>query len=406
MTGPDVIVNDVLVDPKNSNHVLMATDRAGVLASEDGGSSFQASNTGFSARQVTSFAYDPQRPSRVYVGVVNDKDSGGVFMSPDGGVSWQQQSHGLNGRDVFSLAALRDGTLLAGTNHGIFRLENGEWMASGSLPAAVAPVPVAPVAVPKPKPKPGGAARRKTVASGAKLKKTAFVLQSKARPRAKVAPKTKGAQHGAVAVPPANPAVVDTAVWSLATVDDAVYAGTADGLLRGSGDGRTWVPVADFPMKEGRYLGADKNTVFVANLRQMAVSTDGAAHWRTLALPSQLMQVTSVTVDEVGNLWCGGPQGVFYSGDHGTTWQMLRNLYLTYVSGVYFDPLEHRILATSFNTTLVFAAHVPDFKVTWWDSGWNLHFARTAGDHLLGVTMYDGTVVQPRMVESKMNGEQ
>ncbi len=33
MTGPDVIVNDVFVDPRDSNHVLLATDRGGVLAS-------------------------------------------------------------------------------------------------------------------------------------------------------------------------------------------------------------------------------------------------------------------------------------------------------------------------------------------------------------------------------------
>ncbi len=34
MTGPDVIVNDVFIDPRDSNHVLLATDRGGVLASD------------------------------------------------------------------------------------------------------------------------------------------------------------------------------------------------------------------------------------------------------------------------------------------------------------------------------------------------------------------------------------
>ena len=46
-TGPEVIVNDVYVDPTNSKHVLLATDRGGVLASDDGGNSFQPSNAGF-----------------------------------------------------------------------------------------------------------------------------------------------------------------------------------------------------------------------------------------------------------------------------------------------------------------------------------------------------------------------
>ncbi len=33
MTGPDVIINDVYVDPKNTQHVMLATDRSGVLTS-------------------------------------------------------------------------------------------------------------------------------------------------------------------------------------------------------------------------------------------------------------------------------------------------------------------------------------------------------------------------------------
>ena len=42
MTGPDVIVNDVFVDPQDTNRVLLATDRSGVLASKDAGGSFVA----------------------------------------------------------------------------------------------------------------------------------------------------------------------------------------------------------------------------------------------------------------------------------------------------------------------------------------------------------------------------
>ena len=40
MTGPDVIINDVYVDPQNANHVLLATDRGGVLRSEDAAATF------------------------------------------------------------------------------------------------------------------------------------------------------------------------------------------------------------------------------------------------------------------------------------------------------------------------------------------------------------------------------
>ena len=39
-------------------------------------------------------------------------------------------------------------------------------------------------------------------------------------------------------------------------------------------------------------------------------------------------------------------------------------------------------------------------QVTSWDTGWNLRFLRPVGDHLVAGTMFDGIVVQPRMVES------
>ncbi len=133
ITPADVIVNDVYVDHSNANHVVMATDRAGVYRSEDGGTTFEASNTGFSARQVTAFASDAQNASTLYVGVVNDKQTGGVFASTDGAVHWQQQSDGLGGRDVFSLVSLPDGTLLAGTGHGMFRMSGGTWADSSLM---------------------------------------------------------------------------------------------------------------------------------------------------------------------------------------------------------------------------------------------------------------------------------
>ena len=63
MTGADVIVNDVYVDPNQPQHVLLATDRGGVLRSEDSGMTFQASNDGFTLRQVVAFAADQRDPT-------------------------------------------------------------------------------------------------------------------------------------------------------------------------------------------------------------------------------------------------------------------------------------------------------------------------------------------------------
>jgi photosystem II stability/assembly factor-like uncharacterized protein len=125
MTGPDVIVNDVFVDPRDPNHVLLATDRSGVLYSKDASASFVTANEGFSGRKVEALLVDNGNPARILAGVLNDKTYGGVFISTNSGVAWNHTGEGLEGRDVYALAQAPDGTILAGTNHGIFALAAG-----------------------------------------------------------------------------------------------------------------------------------------------------------------------------------------------------------------------------------------------------------------------------------------
>ena len=123
MTGSNIIINDVLVDPRRPSRVLLATDRSGVLASDDGGVTFTASNRGFTHRQVAALLVDRNDSAALYAGVLNDKEFGGVFISRDAGQTWKQTSDGLDGRDVFVLRQAADNSLIAGTDHGIFALK-------------------------------------------------------------------------------------------------------------------------------------------------------------------------------------------------------------------------------------------------------------------------------------------
>ena len=109
VTNSEIVVNDVLVDPRNSNRVLLATDRSGVLASDNGAQTFTASNHGYTHRYVSSILADQNDPNAILVGVVNDREWGGVFSTRDGGQSWQQKSAGLGGRDVFALQQAANG---------------------------------------------------------------------------------------------------------------------------------------------------------------------------------------------------------------------------------------------------------------------------------------------------------
>lgn len=369
LTGPDVIVNDVYVDPKQPSHVLLATDRAGVLRSEDGAATFQQSNVGFSTRQITSYATDPKHPGSLYVGVVNDKATGGVFESPDGGLHWEQRSQGLGGRDVFSLSHAADGTLMAGTGHGVFRLAGGSWIDSSSL----AP-PETPVAVSRP------AAKR-------------VKGKSVAAPRSNKAAVPK--------VPVAKAAArFDDVIYSLASQDGTELAGTSEGLFQSVNNGSTWAPVKALTMPEVRFVAVQGPMQMAAGLRRIALSMDKGASWDVVALPADLTQIAAIAVDDQKNLWVGGREGAFYSTDYGMTWKTLRNLFVTQVDNIYFDPEGHRVLVTAFDSTVAFAAHLPDYKVSYWDTGWRLRFIRPVGDHLIGATLYDGVVVEPKMVES------
>jgi photosystem II stability/assembly factor-like uncharacterized protein len=133
---PSLIVNDIFIDPADTNHVLLATDRSGVLASRDGSASWLAANRGFSHRHVTSVLMDRAKAGVIYAGMVNDKEFGGVFVSRDSGKSWTQFSRGLAGHDVFVLAQDEKGTLLAGTEDNVFQFspKSGIWMKRYLLP--------------------------------------------------------------------------------------------------------------------------------------------------------------------------------------------------------------------------------------------------------------------------------
>ena len=92
VSNPEVVVNDVLIDPRDSNHVLLATDRSGVMASSDGALNWNTSNHGYAHRYVSSILADNKNSSTLYVGVVNDREYGGVFYSHDAGQTLAAES--------------------------------------------------------------------------------------------------------------------------------------------------------------------------------------------------------------------------------------------------------------------------------------------------------------------------
>lgn len=371
-TGPELIINDVFVDPKDHTHVLLATDRGGVMVSHDRGTSFTPSNAGFSARQITSWVAETRRPAVIYAGVVNDKEWGGVFMSQNGGLSWVQASTGLGGRDVFSLVQASDGTIIAGTAHGLFRLDKGVW-------GPVTKVELAETG------------ERHTAAATRRAKPLTKVTR--------VAPKAveaKADERSDKLV-----AAFDVSVYGMVRNSDELFAVTSAGLLKSGTAGESWQLVAGTERQQWTTIAVSRTAILVAGLKTAAVSQDSGKTWLPVTLPEQLTQVSASSVDDTGAVWVGGREGAYITHDKGATWETLKDLYLRDVNSIYFDEATQRMLLTANNgSTMVLAVHLPDRAVKVSEVGWNLRFVRPVGDHLVGATLFDGVVVQPQMVDS------
>jgi len=385
---PSWIINDVSIDKQDSKRVLLATDRTGVLLSNDGGMTFTSSNEGFYSRRISAVLQDGNDGSQINLGVINDKAAGGVFRSEDGGKTWTQRSAGLGGADVLSLGKTPKGTLLAGTRHGFYRFENGTWQISGLT------LPLPPEVSPDAPTKPASHPLRKGHAS-AKDAQTASPPEAAATKRRF----TAKAQPHAVSLAPQQ---LSTGVYGIASDDANVFAATEEGLLTSADEGRTWNRVRSAKTMLWRQVAAQGALVAVADLKRIAVSSDKGLSFHPVATPAELTMISAITIDSDGRIWVGGREGVYVSEDSGSTWHAQKELFVPDVSGLYFDQANRRILVTSNQPeSLVFGVKLPEMTVSHWNPGWVLREARSVGDHLVGITRFDGIVLQPAVPGSQ-----
>ncbi|MBV8436783.1 MAG: transcriptional regulator [Silvibacterium sp.] len=356
MTGPDVIINDVYVDPKNDRHVMLATDRSGVLTSQDATVTFRPTNSGFYQRQVSALLPDAQNPQIMYVGVVNDKTYGGVFVTEDGGKTWMQRGTGLGGRDVFSLAQSEDGTILAGTNHGIFRWAGSEWKPDGTVVNV----------------------KTKEVTVVRKGKKTTKTVTETSKPE-----------------------TIEFQVNDLSASGPVWFAATAEGVYRSTTNGATWTgPVINEP--HYHFIDAHGSAVFAASRNQLRLSEDGGETWTPVSLPEKLITVHALATSPNGTLWLGGREGAFTSDDRGHTWSKIP-LPVAHIDNIDYDATLKRIIVASADSTLVFAIDPTEKNWKWWDAGWNVRMVHSVSGRLVAASLYDGVVVEPKESEAGLS---
>ena len=346
MTGSNVVINDVLVDPRWPSRVLLATDRSGVLASDDGGASFTASNRGFTHRQAAALLVDRDDRSVIYAGLLSDKEFGGVFMSRDAGQSWKQISNGLDGRDVFVLHQADDGSLLAGTDHGIFQLKAG---ASAWTARTVSLL--------------------KTAAAG----KSALTSVS---------------------------AELNTRIIALETAGQRWFAATANGFFSSVDFGDKWRKETLPGVISPTSISAWGKMIAVAGSNTIAVSVSGGESWLSCKPFGSDFVIHSVAVSAAGDVWLATRSGLYRSTDAGDSWKRITTLRLADIRAIQFDDENHRMLVLSGSSSSIFES--TDSGRTWnaINTGWSLRNLRLARGRLLGTTPFDGVVIQPDAANS------
>jgi photosystem II stability/assembly factor-like uncharacterized protein len=387
MTGPDVVVNDVYVDSADSSHVLLATDRGGVLASVDAAATFTASNDGFSGRKVEALLVDRQKPARIYAGVVNDKSYGGVFASDDAGLNWYQlgaaTDGGLAGRDVFVLAQAKDGTLLAGTSHGIFALETPDHsqdkdsLASGESKAD------------SPQSQPEVA-----VDSTPSWQPKNTVANSGLNPSVETHHGERVNVEKKATIPSFQ---LESRVNALNASGDVWLASSGFGLLTSKDQGTSWQggPV----MGSSNYLSVAVHDSAMAAARPdgVVLSTDSGSTWMPLGIPTMLTRIERVAFSADGTLWLGAREGVYFTRDAGKTWLWIGRLPFRDVDDLYYDAAMDKILVCSRTSDQIFAIDPKTIRWQWWQTGYQIGLVRVAGDRVIAASLFDGVVLEPRV---------
>jgi len=354
VTNSEVVVNDVLVDPRDANRVLLATDRSGVLASDNGAQTFTASNHGYTHRYVSSILADKDDANAMLVGVVNDREWGGVFSTRDGGQSWQQKSAGLGGRDVFALQQASNGALIAGTNKGMFLLDRNasQWRPINNIVTEKV------------------AARVVKGKKGAKAVKTpAVVIRS----------------------------VLDARVSDIEVTPKSWLAATGAGLFTSSDQGKTWHGGAVLGKSDFVSVESDGDLVVAATRTTILYSTNSGTTWQQAPLSSYITSIHGVTVTPEGQILVASREGAFRSADSGATWEHVVNgIPDKNISSIAYDQGRKRLLATSTATGVVFESR--DNGRTWHrgpDSGYPLRRISVVRGRFVGATPFDGVIVQP-----------
>ncbi len=286
-----------------------------------------------------------------------------------------QSNEGLDERDILSLQQAADGTMFAGTNHGVFYLTSlrGEWkpaaMINGPLPQ-VEQKPIAPVRT--------SAKAHSTTHPAAKRPAPAGIHKT-------VAPEHAIAQEKA------------PRIRAMEVAGDTWYAATDEGLFVSNDHGRKWYGSAvNGEMDLIAVSVVADGTVTLVSPKRLFLSHDQGKSWDESTVPQYVTGIYNLTSTPDNSLWMATREGALHSTDGGKTWEhTLGGLPPRNVFVVRYDPAGQRLLATAMHAHGVFESK--DNGQTWQqtpDAGVSIRAALNYQGRILAASAYNGLLLQ------------
>jgi photosystem II stability/assembly factor-like uncharacterized protein len=336
VTPGDWVVNAIIIDPQNTQRVILGTEREGVEITENGGATFTAANVGFHHQHILDVAMDREHSERALI--VLTFDTNAFLATKDGGTTWAPLGPGLKRTDMKHVYATPNGWWASLNKGGWMKYEetSGKWVKAGLFE----PEPIASTATSKSK---KAAATRTPVRKPAQL--AAFQVNDMAFGReAWYAATSDGIvvsrDRGAIWKLAGKEEFVKQQVQSIDTsADGAQVWAIAQRNLIYSTDGQHWeakdVPVSNAAINL-RIHRIDEQTLFITSSVGLYASKDAGRNWNRADIRElQFQDVAGSSSELVVSLQ---KHGLLESTDNGKSWQHVN----TPVADGYFPVIRVR----------------------------------------------------------------
>ncbi len=363
----------MVIDPENSDRLILGTERLGVQVSDNGGQTYRASNQGFSHRRIVDAASDPQHPERTLVVLTSSFEP--LLETGDAGRTWTPLATGLTSGPPRHIFASPDGWFAAPGPGGLMHYE---------------------------RPKASWVAVNQMIEKNTTAQSRNPVAGKKAPARGTKAPTSSAATTTTKLSVPFRARVNDMAFGR-----DAWYAAADEGLFVSRDRGMNWTAVPFVPAQPAAAgavvsvspvravrINNGNSYVWALTQRQLEISGDGGKTWIAHALPVESRGTLHLQTAGESNVVVASDHGVFTSHDAGESWHQAN---LSELSMDEMTSVNSAIVVSSMRGALFLSR---DSGKTWGhlegpsgDSSLSALRARESGNQLVAASATEGLFV-------------